>query len=42
MSFVPFMERTSNLEHLQKKKIVIGRVFPKLQNVKDLDRPLSK
>ena len=36
------MERTSNLEHLQKKKIVIGSVFPKLKNVKNLDRPFSK
>ena len=40
--FVPFMEHTLNFKHLQKKKIVLANVFPKLQNVKDLVRPLSK
>ena len=40
--FVPFMEHTLNFKHLQKKKIVLANVFPKLQNVEDLVRPLSK
>ena len=36
------MKSSSNFKHFQKKKIVIANVFPKLQTVKDLVRPLSK
>ena len=40
--FVPFMEATSNFEQLKKTMIIIANVFPKLQTVKNLVRPLSK
>ena len=40
--FVRLMESTSNLKLFQKKKIVIANIFPKLQTVKDLLKPLSK
>ena len=40
--FVPFLESTSNFKLLEKKIIVIAYVFPKLQTVKNLSRPLSK
>ena len=40
--FVPYMESTSNVEHFQKKEIVIANVLTKLQSLKDLVRPLSK
>ena len=36
------LESTSTLKHFEKKMIVIVNVFPKLQTVKDLVRPLSK
>ena len=39
---VPFLEATSNVKVLKKRMIVIGKVFPKLQTVKILLRPLSK
>ena len=32
--FIPFLESTSNLKHLQKKIMFIANVFPKLQTVK--------
>ena len=40
--FVQFLESTSNFKHLKKKMIAIPSLFWKLQNVKDLIRPLSK
>ena len=40
--FVQFLESTSNFKHLKKKMIAISSLFRKLQNVKDLIRPLSK
>ena len=41
--FVPFLEATSNSKSFEKKKtIVIPNVFPKLQTLKMLVRPLSK
>ena len=36
------MESTSNFKNFLKKKMVIPNVFPKLETVKDLVRPLSK
>ena len=41
-SFVPLLESTSNFKHFRKKMIVIATLFRKLQNVKNLVRPLSK
>ena len=38
--FVPFIESTWNFKHFQKKKIVIGNVFPNIQTVKYLVTPL--
>ena len=38
--FGPFQESTSNFDALKKKMIVIGYVFPELQTVKNLLRPL--
>ena len=40
--FVPFLESISNLTILKKKIIVIPNVFPNIQTVKILVRPLSK
>ena len=40
--FVPFLESTSNFKHFEKKTIVIANVFPKVQTVENLLRPLSK
>ena len=40
--FVQFMKSTSNVEQVQKRKIVIANVFPKLKTVKDLVRRFSK
>ena len=40
--FGPFVDAWSNVQYFQKKKIVIGNLFPKLQTVKYLVRPLSK
>ena len=40
--FVPNLESTSNFKYFQKKMFVIANVFPKLQTVKTLVRPLSK
>ena len=40
--FVQFLESTSNFKHFKKKMIAIPSLFCKLQNVKDLIRPLSK
>ena len=40
--FVPFLESTSNFKHFEKRMIAIPTFFRKLQNVKDLVRPLSK
>ena len=40
--FVPFLESTSNFEHLKEKMIVIADVFPKLQTVKIFVRKFSK
>ena len=40
--FVPFLEATSNSKSFEKKTIVIPNVFPKLQTLKMLVRPLSK
>ena len=42
MFFVSFMESTWNFKHFQKKTIVIANVFPKLQTVKKLVRPISE
>ena len=39
---VPFLESISNEKIFKKRMIVIGKVFPKLQTVKILLRPLSK
>ena len=40
---VPFMEYTRNFKPFEKKKMIaIATLFRKLQNVKDLVRPLSK
>ena len=36
------MESPSNFKHFQKKMIVIGNVFSKLQTVKGLVKPLSR
>ena len=36
------MDSTSNFKHFQQKKRDIATVFPKLETVKDLVRPLSK
>ena len=35
------MESPSNFEHIQKKKIVIANVFPKLATVQGLVTPLT-
>ena len=40
--FVPFLNSTSNLEHFEKKEIVIANLFPKLQSVKIFIRKRSK
>ena len=40
--YFPFLESTSNFKILKKNMIVIANVFPKLQTVKNLVRPLSK
>ena len=39
---VPFLESTSNFKHFEKRIIFTANVFPKLQTVKILVRPLSK
>ena len=39
--FIPFMESPSNLEHFQKKKIIIANVFPKLTTVQSFLTPLT-
>ena len=39
---VPFLEFTSNFEILKKQMIAISPFFRKLQNVKNMVRPLSK
>ena len=36
------MESTSQFKHFLTKKIVTANVFPKLQTVKDMLKPLSK
>ena len=36
------MESESDLKNFLKKKILTANLFPKLQTVKDLFRPLSK
>ena len=38
----PFLESTSNFKHFKRDMIFIASVFPKLQTVKILVRPLSK
>ena len=38
----PYLKSKSNFKHFEKKMIIIGTLFRKLQNVKDLVRPLSK
>ena len=38
----PFLEYTSNFNHFEKRMIVIGNVFPKLQTGKSSVRTLSK
>ena len=38
----PFLESTSNFKHFKRDMIFIANVFPKLQTVKILVRPLSK
>ena len=38
--FKPFMKCPSNLKDFRKKMIVISNVFPKLQTVKELFKPL--
>ena len=40
--FLSFLESTSNFKHFEKKMIVIATFFRKLQNVKELVRPLFK
>ena len=40
--FVPFLHYQSNFKHLKKRMIVRAHVFPKLQTVKVLVRPLCK
>ena len=40
--FVPFLESTSKFKHFLKRMIVIANVFPKLNTVKILLRPVSK
>ena len=40
--FVPFLEPTSNFEHLKMKMIFIANVFLKLETLKILVKPLSK
>ena len=40
--FVPFLNSASNLEHFEKKEIVIANLFPKLQSVKIFIRKRSK
>ena len=40
--FVPFLNSTSNLEHFEKKEVVIANLFPKLQSVKIFVRKRSK
>ena len=40
--FVPFLKYASSLKHLEIKMIVIATLFPKLQTVKDLVKPLFK
>ena len=38
----PFLESTSNFKHFKRDMIFIASVFPKLQTMKILVRPLSK
>ena len=38
----PYLESKSNFKHFEKKMIIIGTLFRKLQSVKDLVKPLSK
>ena len=40
--FIPFLESTSNVKHFEKDDDCHSNVFPKLQTVKILLRPLSK
>ena len=40
--FVPFLDCTWEFKDIEKKMMVIANVFPKLQTVKNLVRPLSK